>query len=273
MMSVPGAPDPEEVASAAKRLGGLRAWHTQLRSKVTKECSFASASPSSTALSNLITLNNQIQKNDENIQEMFVFCIAFTDSTAESKTFNDLFNAYTLEVEKMREALLSHITSLEKFLKPPAAAAPTASASASTRPTTGNPSFRIQTDLKPDILTKEATPEELNEWIEQFKSYYSMSKMDGFKVADQHAFFLACLDKELKVFLRGQLNNATPIWGASNSCQSLLIEKFESFYPKSSATPRPRDRHLTIFMLCSSRREVKPPCLISRPRSCTHFGS
>ena len=165
---------------------------------------------------------------------MFVFCIAFTDSTAESKTFNDLFDAYTLEVEKMREALLSHIASLEKFLRPPTAAAP---AAATARPTSSNPSFRIQTDLKPNILTKEATPEELNEWIEQFGSYYSMSKMDSFKVADQHAFFLACLDKELKVFMRGQLNNATPIWGASNSCQSLLIEKFESFYQVHTASP------------------------------------
>ena len=34
------------------------------------------------------------------------------------------------------------------------------------------------------------------------------------------------------MFLRGQLNIATPIWGASNSCESLLVEKFESFYPK-----------------------------------------
>ena len=226
------APDPAEIAAAAKRLGGLRAWHTQLKNKVKKECQFASDSPSSTALKNLVALNSQIQNNDDNIEEMFVFCIAFAADEEDSKTFNGLFDSYTSEVANMRQTLLSQISRLEKYLKP--APAPTSTAAAAARPTGANatPTVRVLSDLKPDTLTKEATPEELNEWLEQFRSYYSMSKMSGFELKNQHAFLLSCLDKELKVFLRGELNDSTPVWGATNSCASLLLGKFESFYPK-----------------------------------------
>ena len=76
-MPITATPTTAEIAAAAKRLGGLRAWHSQLVRKVKKLCQFASTSPNSTTLNNLYALDTQIQKNDDNIEEMFVFCIAF----------------------------------------------------------------------------------------------------------------------------------------------------------------------------------------------------
>ena len=87
----------------------------------------------------------------------------------------------------MRETLLSTISRLETFLKPPTA---TTSTSVPTPQSTSNPTVKIQSDLKPVILTKEANPEELNEWLEQYRSYYSMSKMEQFRVPDQQATLL-----------------------------------------------------------------------------------
>ena len=85
--------------------------------------------------------------------------------------------------------------------------------------------------------------------MEQYRSYYSMSKMDQFRVPDQQAFLLSCLDKELKVFMRGEMNDATPIWGNTNSCSSLLRGKFDSFYPKFT-------RRLNFFGYAQSKGQT-----------------
>ena len=65
-----------------------------------------SDSPSSTALKNIVALNTQIQTDDDNMEEMFVFWIAFAGTDAETKSFNDLFAAYTDEVQVKRQSLL-----------------------------------------------------------------------------------------------------------------------------------------------------------------------
>ena len=48
---------------------------------------------------------------------------------------------------------------------------------------------------------------------------------------DQQAYLFACLDGELKVYLRGRVSDATAIWGL-DGCVEMLEERFRQLYPK-----------------------------------------
>jgi hypothetical protein len=89
---------------------------------------------------------------------------------------------------------------------------------------------KIQLALKPDKLTRESTPAELRSWIEKFRSFYSLSNLQIASVRDQQNCLFQCLDMDLEVGLRQEINENTAIFD-DDGCIEKLEEKFKVTYP------------------------------------------
>ena len=75
------------------------------------------------------------------------------------------------------------------------------------------PTFKVQTALQPEKLTRDNTPAELSSWAAKFRAFYSVSKLERASIPDQQAFLLQSLDLDLETYLRQQINDTTPIYG------------------------------------------------------------
>ena len=105
-----------------------------------------------------------------------------------------------------------------------------AASQATAVPAAAGVQLKVQSALKPDKLTRENTPAELSSWARRFRSFYSMSHLDMAEIRDQQAFLYQCLDTDLEIYLRQQVDENTPIFG-DNGCIAVLEEKFLRSYP------------------------------------------
>ena len=103
-------------------------------------------------------------------------------------------------------------------------------APAASTPRTGT-TLKVIDSLKPSPLSHDASPVELNNWSEEFKAFYSASKLDQCTVPEQHASLYKCLDLELASLVRLAANSSTPMLGAIDSCFAVLQKKFDKTYP------------------------------------------
>ena len=90
--------------------------------------------------------------------------------------------------------------------------------------------YRVQTALQPDKLSREATPAEMRSWARRFKSFYSTSNLDRATLPDQQAFFLSYLDLDLETTVREEIDDSTTIFG-DDSCLAALERRFAVTYP------------------------------------------
>ena len=77
------------------------------------------------------------------------------------------------------------------------ALAPAVVAPRPTTPGAAATTLKVIDSLKPDPLSRDASPVELNNWSEEFKAFYSASKLDKCTIPEQHAYLYKCLELEL----------------------------------------------------------------------------
>ena len=95
------------------------------------------------------------------------------------------------------------------------------------------PTPKPVTDLKPDILTFDATVAHVRHWKKDFETYHSASNMRLLSVRNQQAFLLRCLDDDVSARISRLSTATTPIFPQLNmvSCFSLIDDFFKERNP------------------------------------------
>ena len=100
----------------------------------------------------------------------------------------------------------------------------------------GASQIKVQDSLRPFLLTKEHKPRELYSWQKQFRSFYSVSKLNELDTIGQQSFFFRFIDPSITSVLESKISTTTPIFDdplrpGSDSCFSLLEADFMMKYP------------------------------------------
>ena len=95
------------------------------------------------------------------------------------------------------------------------------------------PTPKPVTDLKPDVLTFDATVAHARRWKKDFEAYHSALNMRLFLVRNQQAFLLRCLDDDVSARISRLSTATTPIFPQLNmvSCFSLIDNFFKERNP------------------------------------------
>ena len=149
----------------------------------------------------------------------------------------DKFDGYEAKLKAEYERTIKFVTAmdrliidLEQALKPktpkPVAAAAAAPGGALPKPNNA---------LKPKELTREHSPIEFTNWIEQFSAYFTGSRMINSSILEQQAYFKNCIGAYLISRINAKIQPNTPILpdpaGTDISCIELLKEEFLVQYP------------------------------------------
>ena len=201
----------------------VRSFKGQLTSDVgaaSRSIVYADANPSPQAIYELQRSLDNLRYHVEWIEVLNVY-LGFMDAaniaTYEAATL-DVVHKY----EEARDELISSISQHGAVIAPPAKVAAAPSVSATTR---------VQTALMPDTLRRDSTPSELNVWAREFKAFFSVSKLEACTLIVQQAYLLKCLDMELSNMIRLSANDKMVIFGQTDSCMALLVNKFAETYP------------------------------------------
>jgi len=214
---------PLTISEAKKLLASYKGQVTRDVTSSAKAITFAQSLPSDEALSSLQDILNSITYHREWVSTLVVFLSVKDDANAAS--YETQLSSVQDSFESCRVDLVTCIVATRKALAP-AAVAP--------RPTTPGAAattLKVINSLKPDPLSRDASPVELNNWSEEFKAFYTASKLDKCTIPEQHAYLYKCLELELASTVRLAANSTTPIFGAIGSCFAVLQKKFEETYP------------------------------------------
>ena len=87
--------------------------------------------------------------------------------------------------------------------------------------------------LKPEILTREASPVELSNWIRRYNAYYAGSRMEKCTLPEQHFYFRSCIDAYLNERLDRNVTDGTPVLEERGAVTliSLLRDEFLIIHP------------------------------------------
>ena len=150
---------------------------------------------------------------------------------------DDKFDGYETKLKTEYERTMKFVAAmdrlivdLEQALKPktpkPAAAAAAAPGGALPKPNNA---------LKPKELTREHSPIEFTNWIEQFSAYFTSSRMINSSILEQQAYFKNCIGAYLISRINAKIQPNTPVLpdpaGTDISCIELLKEEFLVQYP------------------------------------------
>ena len=84
--------------------------------------------------------------------------------------------------------------------------------------------------IRPKTLTLDFSPAELNEWIDEYRTFYDTSSMHRFNLSSQQVYLTSTMDQTLKVLVKAAINNETPIFG-DGGCMATLKRLFLEKYP------------------------------------------
>ena len=115
---------------------------------------------------------------------------------------------------------------------PVAAPAPAAPA----QPAQPAPRCKVETSLKPDMLTEESKPSEVKQWKRKFRGYYDVSQMQLLDIGNQHTYIRACIDDKLLSRMEDDIVDGMALFaqdGQPNAnCWMKAIDKvFQEKYP------------------------------------------
>ena len=108
---------------------------------------------------------------------------------------------------------------------------------------------RIRPDLKPEILTKDATPMEARRWARMLRNYLERSGLDQDPFTCQHEELYKCVDESIEYSIQRQVTPDTPIFGDRNAVPPTrgVVDLIEDFmaetYPLVS-------RRVDLFRSC-----------------------
>ena len=91
--------------------------------------------------------------------------------------------------------------------------------------------MKLVAELKPDLLSHDATAGELLIWLKKFEAYYHASNMQVARIAVQQAYWRYCLDNVLALQLDSTVQQTTPVIGGGVTCISTLFAIFKRKYP------------------------------------------
>ena len=224
-------PNQTNLEKCQKRVRGLLATFQTYKLKFKNEVDFAVASPSAQALAHLKDYSNTLRDHDALVTAEFQYLAAEEPDQAQ----RDLDVAQSVDYVKqsgiISGLLLDQIARLERHMRPAAAPAAPPAPGRGAGAGAAVPHFKVDRDLKPDKLGSDANPEEVRSWLDQFRAYHSTSKMEILSVPNQQAYFFACLEQELRTYVKGQVSDSTTIWGVGG-CAEILDERFQQLYPK-----------------------------------------
>ena len=86
------------------------------------------------------------------------------------------------------------------------------------------PAPKANMALKPQELSRDASPTEMQVWLAQLRAYFSSSGFDRCSVPDAQAYLLACLDPALAARIRPTLTDTTPIFGKVSATSTIETE-------------------------------------------------
>ena len=85
--------------------------------------------------------------------------------------------------------------------------------------------------LRPPTLLRDNSPVEFASWVSRFQAYYTSSRMELSNIAEQQAYFRACMDAYLDGRMRDLIAADTPVNGDVDSCMAFLKAEFVARYP------------------------------------------
>ena len=80
---------------------------------------------------------------------------------------------------------------------------------------------KIRTDLKPETLTKDATPVELKIWTKECKVFFQSSNLGRGDRIEQQQDLIKLIDSVLAAKVRGKIDEATPVFPEINAAQNM----------------------------------------------------
>ena len=235
-ITLSGGPDAEFRALTAS-LVGYKGHFTRHVNRCDKLFGWARKAPHSQQLLDEITeFKNKLRDSFEKCEVTLARLMELDAGNVEvyTKSLNDRENSYTKLVSNLSmlasdfaqkisdDAATANAAAAAAFAAGPAPAAAAAG---------GAPVAKISVTLKPDRLSKDATPVEMMEHIEALDAWFRASNMQLCSAAEQQAYFKACLDTALLDRIRDQIQNDTPFLGDVGSCIAILKGEFMKMYP------------------------------------------
>ena len=214
---------PLTISEAKKLLSSYKGQITRDVNSGVKSIAFATALPSDEAVRSLEDVLHSVTYHREWVSVLVIYLSVKDDINA-----GDYETQLSLAQDSFEQCRLDVVTCMVATRKAlaPAVVAPTASA-----PAAPGSTQKVIDSLKPSPLSRDASPVELNNWSEEFKAFYSASKLDRCTAPEQHAYLYKCLDIELASLVRLAVNSSTPMFGAIGSCFAILQKKFDETYP------------------------------------------
>ena len=91
--------------------------------------------------------------------------------------------------------------------------------------------MKLVVELKPEVLSHDATAGKLRIWLKKFEAYYHASNMQVARIQVQQAYLRNCLDNALALQLDSTIQQTIPVIGGGVTCTSNLSAIFKRKYP------------------------------------------
>ena len=104
---------------------------------------------------------------------------------------------------------------------------PLAAAAGPARDQDNSGNMKPVAELKLDVLSQDATAEELRIWVKKFEAYYHASNMQAARIAVQQAYLRNCLDNALALQLDSTVQQTTPIPGGGSHVYFCIDRHFQ----------------------------------------------
>ena len=91
--------------------------------------------------------------------------------------------------------------------------------------------MKLVAELKPEVLSHDATAGKLRIWLKKFEAYYHASNMQVARIQVQQAYLRNCLDNALALQLDSLIQQTTPVIGGGVTCILNLSAIFKRKYP------------------------------------------
>ena len=188
---------------------------------------FAEATPSSLAVQDLEDAFQRISDLLDKVTQDYLSLMELDPSN--SDTYEQRLEQTDQKGIAVKETLMSTIAAATRASAMPVNAPPMPAPA----PAPGAPAprtVRVQTALQPEKLSRDATPQFLRSLARKLRAFHSASNMQLLSIPDQQAYFFQSLDLDLETTVRGDIDDATAIFG-DDGCVAVLEKHFLITYP------------------------------------------
>jgi len=140
----------------------------------------------------------------------------------------DTYQSKLDEEHDRANKMVSHLLSMQMQFEQALTPKPGAAMAFGAGPVAGR--AKPMTSLRPKVLSREATPVEVTQWIKTFTAYFTASQFAEATLLEQQAHFRSALDSYLTSKVDVHITPATPVLpdstGTDVSCIELLQQEF-----------------------------------------------